>query len=791
MELKIDGRHCDLNPQTNLKFGWSAEGLQSVEALRSGISIQITLPATPENDLLLSDAGAPHPTGFFNRAIHRAEITHEEVVLFEGVVRLVESRPHEPERCYHLELRGGAATWAKLAARQRLDALPIRYKELLTPNTIAASWSGEQAVRFLPIAYDDYQAPYASESLRRVEQLLVVDDFYPFLHLKTLLEAVFQQSGYEVESNFMQGEFFDSLYISGAYRTNDNSMRKRRMDFLARRSHETLATADSQGRLFASPFVGPNTVGNLVDAFLPNTPDEEGNLLTDCFSTNGCFGIENQEILFRPLSEVRVGFEYHLHYETDYRILSRKRLQGFDSIYLGEGADFRFELGNRFEDRREELMAGYSYRLLIFDYVVGESFRLRLSSGEVAAILTARSGLVTLSASAATGSPTLERLNPATNQWESYNADWALYDGYVEERGKTEVEVILRTAAELLSPTAPKFFRHIYFYGAEEGMSFKLKRGTSLRPSFSSRPAYGEEISWADVAQLPIQQTELLDAVARLFNLCILSDESRKRVWIEPYADFYASGESVNWSDKLVLGSESFEQSDLNEHEARRYGYHPSDGRVLRLNEQLEDPFGEWIARSPSKAGIEGTKDLRNPLFAPTISENGHFESAPSALILRVGNRDTADGIENFEFTPRIVRYLGLTPLPKGERLGAPAPEGSYPLAAFHLTEEDSTEHFTLCFENRDGEEGLHRFHDEQEMVRNHARDLRVRLYLTPDEFEGLHHRSRTGSPGPESRFHFRLGEEDLNGRLVQISAYDPLSGCATLLFHLLPDDRP
>lgn len=791
MELIIDNQICDLNPDTTLKLGWSAEQLRSVEALREGISITLELPSTPTNDLLLQDARLPHMADRFNFSLHRATVREHGVELFEGVVRLRSCSPQNPARCYRIELRGGATDWAKTAALQRLDKLPIPFDRKLLPTSVCDSWSeSEQTVRFLPVAYDDYRAPYVAGSMRAVEQLLSVDDFYPFLHLKTLLEAIFSQAGYSVVSDFMNGAFFRSLYISGAYPSADTAMRKKRMDFLAQRSHSTTAVADVAGRVYASPFVAVNTVGNLVDACLPNTPDEEGNPLTECFSTNGCFTLEEGEILFRPLSEVEAGFEYHLRYRTDYRILSRHRLRGFDSVYLGEGADFRSELPNRFADRREEFIAGQQYRIVVFDYQPGESFRLRLESGEVAKIFSSRSEVVTLSPTADTGSPWLEWLNPTTNTWEPYTEDWALYDGYISEQGSTEAELRIRTPTEHLGPTSPKRFRHIFFHGADEGMTFTLLKGSSLRPVFSPRPGYGERLTWAEVAGHDFRQAELLEAVRHLFDLCILSDETAKRVVIEPYGDFYEREQATDWSNRVVEGSLRVEQHDCEEHESRRYGYLTGDGAVERLNKTLESPFGEWVSKGESMASLEGEEELRNPLFAPTLNEAGHFEGAPSASILRVGNRDREEGFENFEFSPRIVSFRGLKPLPAGERLGAPAPDGVYPSATFHRAEEGE-EGFTLCFEDRDGVEGIHRFLDPREAVRKRGERITLKLLLGADEFEALRHRSTADTVGMDALFLFRLGAESVRCRLEAVEEYNPREGVATCRFSLLNDDRP
>lgn len=792
MELRIDNQQGDLTPGTSVSLGWSSDSLKSVEALREGLSITLELPSTPINDALLQEARLPHGAERFNFSLHRAQITQEGVPLFEGVARLRSCSPQDLSHCYRIELRGGAADWAKMATRQRLDTLPILFDKPLLPSTICDSWGDrDEVVRFLPIASDDYRAPYAEGSMRAVEQLLSVDDFHPFLHLKSLLEAIFVRAGYTVESDFLQSDFFRSLYISGAYPSSDTAMRKKRMDFLALRSRSNSAVADATGRVYATPFMAVNTVGNLVDAYLPNTPDEEGNPLQECFSTNDCFRVEEGEILFRPLTELKAGFEYHLRYRTDYRIQTRHCLAGFDGVYLGEGADYRTELPNRFVDRREELIAGQQYRIVVFDHRAGESLRLRLGEGEVVKLFSSRSELVTLPSAGAVGTPWLERLNPSTNHWEPYTGDWALYDGYVEECGTTEAELRIRTAAEPLGPTSPKYFRHIYFYGAEPGMTFTLLKGSSLRPTFSSRPGYGERLTWSEISCHDFRQAELVEAVAHLFNLRIFSDEEQRVLFIEPYGDFYEQEQAVDWSDKVVSEAIRIEQSDAREHEACRYGYLRGDGAVERLNQTLESPFGEWLSPRESMATLEGEQEVRNRLFAPTLNDGGHFEGAPSALVLRVGNRDREESVERFEFTPRIVSYRGLKPLPVGEWLGAPVPEGVYPLAAFHLPKGDGEVGVTLCFEDRDGVPGLHRFHDPSEEVCNRGEELLLTLRLGADEFEALRHRSTADAVGLDALFLFRLGEENVRCRLEAIESYEPLQGRARCRFSLLNDDRP
>ncbi len=762
------------------------------EALREGESVLLDLPATRVNDALFGYAATPHGRDRFNRTLHRAELLCDGEVLLRGTVRLRASRPGEKREGYRIEIRGGGAEWAQLAARLRLNALPIPLSMRLTPTEIVDTWEGDKDIRFLPIIFDDYRPTYSSTNLLPAQRVLSVDDYHPFIRLKAIVEAVFSGAGYAVESRFMESDFFRSLYMSGAYSERDTSAAARRMGFFARRTADAAATADYSGRVYASPFMTAHSVGNLVDALSPQAVDDEGRLLVDAYAAGGCLRMEEGQLLFRPHSEVEVGFEYHLVYETDYRILSRTRLEGFDSVYLGTGADMSFFIANRFEDRRYELKAGYSYRAVVFDHTEGYSYRIDLSSGGTMGEFSGRSGAVKTPASVQPGRPMLYARTADSLSWRPYVGDWAIYDGYIEERGTTEVEIDLRTAPESVGPNSPKDFRTIYFYGAEPGMNLRLKKSSTLRPYFSSRPGYGSRIEFADIACHAIRQSELLAALVHLFNLRIFTDEQQKRVYIEPADDFYFAGEPVDWSLKQVDdGQTILEECDAEQHEARLYGYRSGDGAVERFNREQETSFAEWMVESPSMAAKQGTELLRNPLFAPTLNEAGHFAGAPSALVPVVGNRDDMESVDNCRFLPRIVRYVGMKQLPAGERWGYPAPEGLYPFAAFHFAGDEATEGFTLCFEDRDGQTGLHRFYDRAESILKVGLRLRLTLRLTAREAEALRHRSHDTEAGADSLFRLRVDGEPVRCRLEAVDSFDPASGVARCRFILIDDDRP
>lgn len=787
MKLTIDEKICDLASGPVAVPGFDARDLSDVERCREGRSLRLTLPVTPANDRLLGFPRDPHGAESFNMGLHTASLTEGGAVLLAGTVRLVAAA----DDGFTVEIRTGGARWAKNAAKRMFNAIPVEYSVRLTPAEICSGWTDGTPVKFLPVHRDEYPQKNSSSDLLPAERLLSTDDYHPFLSVAALLEAIASDAGCRIESRFLETPFFRSLYLSGAYPSRDTEVLRRRMDFCAGRLTEATAAADNLGRIYANPFRAGSSVGNLVETAKAGSTDDTEAVLTDLYDNGGCFGVEAGEVAFRPPIAVGTGFEYYLRYTTAHRILTRERLKGVDSVYLGTGNDLRFTLANRYPDRREALTTGYAYRVVVFGHAAGAQYRLtytrNLLPGTLWTEFSARTAAVTTPSDGTCTQPVLQVKNG--DKWVDYTGDWALYDGYVEQTGTTTVELRVRTPPEEISPTAPKTFSTIYFHGGEAGMAFTLHRECRVRPCFSSHPGYGETIVFADIAQLPVRQAVLLEAVQHLFNLRFYTDEAEKRLYIEPADDFYDRSRVVDWSGKTDF-TQPVEFRDLSAgiHETRTWCYRDGDGATSRFDAQGDAPFGAWTVETGSYASLEGERRIVSPLFAPTVNSAGHYANAPSALLPQVGNRDdpVADGAESF--TPRIVRYCGMHPLPPGERWGYPSSGEAYPLAAFHFAGDAVQEGFTLCFEDRDGQMGLHRYYDRQTAQEALRQQVTLSLRIEPREFEALF---VPGAGGVYISSVFRLdaGSETLLATLAKIETYDPAAASTRCVFTRLAEE--
>ena len=159
----------------------------------------------------------------------------------------------------------------------------------------------------------------------------------------------------------------------------------------------------------------------------------------------------------------------------------------------------------------------------MFNHTEGNSYRLTCTvngtAGHAIGEFDSRSALVTTPSGSTVTAPVLLCKAAGSTTYTTYTGDWALYDGYIGETGQTEVEMTVRTNPVTVTPTSPKTFSTIYFYGAEPGMKFSLSRQCTLRPDFTGAPGLNTPISFEDVARHRVRKWVVLDALRHLFNL--------------------------------------------------------------------------------------------------------------------------------------------------------------------------------------------------------------------------------------------------------------------------------
>ncbi|MBR5138276.1 MAG: hypothetical protein IKV12_01850 [Alistipes sp.] len=764
VEIIIDGQRADLEAGYTLPksiFSFDGDTLRRASHQQSGRSVEVRLPSTPRNDRIMLHALDPVAGERFNAEAHEARVVVDGGELMRGQAHLMAIEGEGRGATYILRLRDGAGHWAERAAMTELAQTGLEYDVELSGELVEQSWGAGAAVRFLPVRHDDYTASHDSTSLFPPQRVMTMSDYHPFISVRELLRRIFADAGYEVESDFMASEMFGKLHISGCYATAGRSLSKLNSvaGFLAGRESEATATADSMGRVWLTPLVLTSSLGNIVESV------DNDKVVT----------ISDEGVTYRPSVAVTAGFEIRLKYRTDFKIISGVGVQGFNALYVDSGCDVRFNLANPYPDRRNTAKAGVEYRCVIFDYAQGDIYRLVYTSDEGNGILStfaAGTAYVTVPEGRTNVRCTLQHKIDSEN-FVDMSEGWCLYDGYVADEGEMEVDVTIRTPPEVITPSGKSFVR-MYLHGAAEGQRITLLKGTTLRPIFSATPTLGSRLTLSDVLQHGVSQMVFIEAVQQIFNLRIATDHAARKVYIEPHDDFY-NGALHDWSERVdVSGKILAEELSASLAARRTLCYRAeADGAVARYNEQNETTFGEWTTEVDSRAVKVGRERNANTLFSPTLSAAGIHALAPSAVVMQVGDRDS-DELESV--TARIVSYEGLRELPAGEVWSFPSYAQSYPFAAFHSPGE-----FTLCFEDRDGVKGLHRYYDGEWQAEGQRRALSVDVRLAPHEVAGLV--AYGGEPSVRSRYALNIGGQRAVYNLMQVESYDAERGVARCRF--------
>ena len=819
MKIFLDNTEMDVDTGTNVAISLSVASHTRLEASKTGYAKTITIPMTPNNMAVMGDCDQISSLAMFNRQEHVIRVEKDGCTVIEGIPYLMECSGLGGGGFYRITIVGPAKQWVKHASQTPIRQLGIEFGETLSAGMIEQSWTWDKPVRFLPVQRDGFVPENANANLFEPQKILTYEDYHPFLHVGSMVARIFREAGYTVESQFMSGLMFDSLYMSGNYPTEDAEKLKARMDFKAGRFAAASSAADYLGRVYANPYSNVNTVGNLVETANPNEYRGEGNV-AGVYSVGDCFRVNGSHVEFAPPAAVMLGFEYSLYYTTQYRVKNREELVGFDTVYLGDGQERRFRLANRYVDRKGQVEGYKSYRVAIFDFDPNERYRLFFK--EIINPDADPDNLGEYDANDAIG-PLLksrmssfyfETYNPVSEvrlmEWREglpdyveSTKDWALYDGYAQETGTMDVEVTLRSSAEKILPSQPKTFYDIYFGGAANGMTLTLGKLTTVTPVFAYHPSEGSALDFAGVAAHNTSCLDLINALKQMFNLYFLTDSLTRTVYIEPRTDFYVSDTLVDWSGKVDF-SKPVKVSELGADMSKRlvFGYAGGDAAVTAWIRQNGGTFGQWGAELLNRFAKDGEGVYRNAVFHTSISEKGGLNTAPSALLLHAGGseEEVARKGGTVNFPAKIVRYLGMKQLPQGESWGWPANGSSYPFLAFHY-EGDSNpcageninslstygedvptlfgNGFSLCFEDRDGVAGIHRFWNENIRMLNESKRVELSLMLYPEDIEAL------VSPNSLKRdfralYRFTLDGESAMFRLEEVCDYNPGAGGLT-----------
>ena len=804
MEIYIDDCLVDTEMNTSLVMNISSGCITDIDSGGEDQVFEFVLPVTERNVKIMGDVQAVDGVKRYNREVHVARIECDGVPLIKGDVHLsAVNLSGNGGGCYRIEVFKRGYEWVKQASKAKFKDIPIEFKETIYDNTIWESWTWDKPVRWLPVLRDTLKI--TSSTGIAPMKFMTARDYHPFLHIRTLMEKIAEAAGYEIRSDFMESEEFDSLYMSGRYHDKNIEPYKARMDFLAGRREKVSAQADVLGQVYADPLNPNNSIGAIVDTATP-IDDRADRVDYDFYTVNGCFVMENGRAMFKTVEPVECCFEYKLKYTTDYRVKDRESLCGFDTITLDDLIPVKYKLTNPFVDRKEEIQTPYAYRVVVFDEKDDSVTAFRVTGNVYSEDGNVMSENVTLlefegrTGSLGTTEYQGKRLKDlkltydnGSGAYVDYGKDWAVYDLVSSLSGTMVVAVTIRSRAQRLLPSEPKYFDLICFGGAEEGMTFTLDESVTVKPIFCPQPLVGSTVDFEDVATTEMYQIDLFRAMQHMFNLYMFTDTENKVIVIEPRDRFFRNDMTVDWTTKTDM-SVPVEIRDMEEHDMTTntvYRYMPEDGAVMRWDESNNEIFGQWKVALQSRFIKTRTHEEMNGVFSPTINKDDELTSAPSASLPQVGDRDRSGvviEVEDLNFPAKVVRYKGMMPLEGAEVWGWPTFAKEYPLSAFHfkkrqeIQDQNQAEEFTLCFEDRDNLAGQHRYYDSWIKSIDNDKIVTLNVYLQPGDVEPLIVPNGLARDF-RARYKISVDSETIYVRLLRIENYDPLKYSARCVF--------
>lgn len=285
IRLLIDGIEATLLRNTRVMQPYNISMLRDIDGWRSGMDVEVEIASSPEIDELMRHAADLHRAEEFNAESHTACIELHGIPIFEGMATLLSTTSERGTRSYSLRLRQGGSLWAKNAAITRLSDSLVEESRDVTLGEIEHSWSDGGAICFLPLQQDSYPKPTPT-GIFGIERMRSPSDYHPFLSIPKIIESIVKSGNCTLHSDFMQGELFQKLMMSGALSSTDIEVAEQDMGFKALRTYSSTATAGEAGKVnVCEPQFGIN-LGAIVNSVDPMAQDESGNRLSDAYTNN-------------------------------------------------------------------------------------------------------------------------------------------------------------------------------------------------------------------------------------------------------------------------------------------------------------------------------------------------------------------------------------------------------------------------------------------------------------------------------------------------------------------------
>ena len=603
-KIYINNEQIDLTDEVSIPLNFNIADIREPEKRSTTWSKTVVLPGTTFNNELFSNiwnvnavinsTGTTNFTPNFNPNLKAiAEITYNEATQFKGICQLLNVNVTDKyeiqyEVCFYGSLQNIYQDFTNGYLR---DIDLTEYNHNYTLHNQFLSWSRTNGYVYPHIDYG-----------KRINSQFKVDDIYPAVFVKTLIDKMFSQAGYTYQSNFFETDTFKKLIIP----YNGQSLLSLSGEQIENRS-----------------FRAEKTTKQVVEFAASGTTFYQDNQLST-YSGDIIFQDETTAPNFDPGNNFNFNTYFKASRSGNYKLKAYIKLN----------------------------VAYYPFRTFTFtnSYTFG-SLAITKSGNQLANIpLTFVPNGTNFSNN---------RFNIRVSKDGSNEITYGELSSDAE--GVLEIQTYLNANEQVrcaILTNSPEYFFLLpqideFDYAPVEGDLNIAPTSYFTGQLLDSTIQEGDTVILSDVLPDNIKQSDFFNSIIKAFNLFVEVDKSNEfNLLIEPRPTFYSSGTVNDWSDKLDYSKET-KIIPMGEINNKTYLFTYKDDKDY-FNTDYQTKFAE----------IYGQKkyDIQNDFLKGEVKTELIF--SPTPLVDTIGHDRviskiyTLDNNGAIKFTPSNIRLL-------------------------------------------------------------------------------------------------------------------------------------
>jgi len=603
-KIYINNEQIDLTDEVSIPLNFNIADIREPEKRSTTWSKTVILPGTTFNNKLFSNiwnvnavinsTGTTNFTPNFNPNLKAiAEISYNDATQFKGICQLLNVNVTDKyEINYEVSFYGSLQNIYQDFTNGYLRDIDLsEYNHTYTMHNQFLSWSRTNGYVYPHIDYG-----------KRINYEFKVEDIYPAVFVKTLIDKMFNDAGYTYQSNFFSSDLFSKLIIpyNGQSQLSLSATQIENRSFRAEKTTKQVVEYASSGTTFLfEPAINQylTEITYQDDSTSPNF--DPGNV----FTVNTLFKATRSGN-YRFKTNIKLNFTYYPQSSPSTFTLTNNLLLG--NLCIFKGVTIIANIPIILVRNGEDFINGY--------------FNIRATK---------------------TGSNTIS--------YGQLSAD---------SEGTLEIQTYLnanQTVYCAITTTTPE---SILDLDPPNGVPLEGDLNLLTTSYFSgqlldSTIQEGDTVILSDVLPDNIKQSDFFNSIVKAFNLFVEVDKSNEfNLLIEPRPTFYSSGTVKDWTEKLDYSKET-KIIPMGEINNKTYLFTYKEDKDY-FNTDYQTKFAEIYGQKKYDIQNDFLKgEVKNELiFSPTplVDTIGHDRVIPKIY--------TLDNNGVIKFTPSNIRLL-------------------------------------------------------------------------------------------------------------------------------------